>query len=114
MTTQCETPMPLKITVGEHEIIRGDRHSAAVIFNNLSGVNFQDPPSWQSGTHEDYVAYMSGQVAADIGGLAIGTEITLRFSDTHAVIATTKIGAPDAIRVTQAVLEKAGLDPETP
>lgn len=110
MTKQPETPMPLKITVGEHEIIRGDRHSAAVIFNNLSGVNFQNPPSWQSGTHENYVAYMSGQVAGDIGGLAIGTEITLRLSATDAVIATTKIGAPNAPRVNQALLENAGLD----
>lgn len=50
--------LPASLELKGKEIIRGDKGSIAVIFNNLSGINFRDADPARSGTHADYLAYM--------------------------------------------------------
>lgn len=45
------------------EILRGDRDSVHVIFNNLTGRNFAERPEWEiPGTLADYLTYMAEQL----------------------------------------------------
>lgn len=51
--------MTHRIMQDSYELIRGGETSVRIIFNNLTGRNFQGPqPPWRDGTHEDYLAYM--------------------------------------------------------
>lgn len=43
-------------------LMTGDDRSCHIVFNNLSGRNFQTRPLWQTLTHADYLAYMAAQL----------------------------------------------------
>lgn len=45
------------------EIMRGDRLSISMIFNNLNGRNFAERREWENpGTLSDYLTYMADQL----------------------------------------------------
>ncbi len=41
------------------QLLKGDKRSVSVIFNNLTGRNFKNPAPWQTLTHQDYLAQMA-------------------------------------------------------
>jgi hypothetical protein len=65
----CHDPedMTYKIMQGDLELLRGDELSIRVIFNNLTGRNWDDErPPWRDGTHADYLAYMERELGCQI------------------------------------------------
>lgn len=46
------------IKVNGKEWMTGDETSIGVIFQNLNGANYVNPPVWKEGTYEQYMDYM--------------------------------------------------------
>lgn len=46
---------------GGRVLMAGDACSIAVTYNNLTGRNFENPPPWQTQTHEEYLAMMAAE-----------------------------------------------------
>jgi hypothetical protein len=54
-------------------IVTGDEGSLAVIFKNLSGENFVNPPVWRTYGHAEYIEMMQTELKCNLKN----TEITL-------------------------------------
>ena len=66
------------IRVDGVELMSGDESSLRVVFNNLIGANFANPPAWLQGSYEDYLANMRMMLDE---ALDTGTEICLESMD---------------------------------
>jgi len=66
--------LPMEIKVSGISLLLGDEASCNVIFNNLSGRNSNDSPSWRNTTFEDYRAMMELEFSTK---LPMGAELSL-------------------------------------
>ena len=62
MSIRGNVPLLHEIRHNGAFLMRGDKLSIGVIFNNLTGRNFDNPPSWSSGSHAEYLAMMEGKL----------------------------------------------------
>lgn len=73
----------LKSEVGTStRIFTSDDATLGVIFNNLTGKNFIDPPAWRVMTHKDYLTSMEREVGATL----LGQEIQLVDEDSGRIL----------------------------
>ena len=79
------------IKIAGREVIRGDAASIHVVFNNLTGCNFQDLPSWREGTHALYLHDMGKEWLGDAEAFAVGLEIELVTTADGATVQTARI-----------------------
>lgn len=69
-----------QIELDGKRILHGDETSIKVVFNNLTGKNFRNPPVWKTLTHEDYLMMMEKEWGVS---LHAGRELTLRHAGTR-------------------------------
>lgn len=71
MAIHDSVPMTHEIRLNGARILKGDQTSVAVIYNNLSGRNFENPQPWRDGTHADYLAMMQRELGVTFDGATI-------------------------------------------
>ncbi|WP_448205359.1 DUF7688 family protein [Azospirillum sp. sgz302134] len=94
-----------QILVNGKPALFGDAGSVGVVFNNLTGVNFQDAPC-QFGGHAAYLRYMGHAMLDDENGLVAGTELAVRAPD-GATVARHVLGDPAPARLRLSALALA-------
>ncbi|MBK4736168.1 DUF7688 family protein [Noviherbaspirillum pedocola] len=73
------------------QIMTGDDVSCRVIFNNLSGRNFQNRELWQTQSYEDYLAWMGAHLRV----LRWSGEVTLHDEDGEEIDQHAFVASPE-------------------
>lgn len=77
MSDSNKTEYEHQLKLNGEPLTRGDSTSIAVVFNNLSGINFSsDRAAWRSMSHQDYLEMMQAEWAVDLTPGALLTMLT--------------------------------------
>ncbi len=98
-----------EIRLNGQQIVKGDQCSINIVFRNLIGLNFINPQSWQTQTHQQYIAMMEQEWQVSLSsGLLELAEIGQPAIDEHQIVSPRKITYGDGNAIILLASEQMG------